>query len=103
MVGTLTLSDFQVNGYGIAMLCYIAIVLGILAPKYLLVPPILRRQYGWAAGAAAGVLLINLCIFTLLMPTRPRVPFYESFAGVFLSLCLSFAICHRARSQADRS
>lgn len=103
MVGTLTLSGFQANAYGIAMLCYIAIVLGILVPKYLFVPTILRRQYGWAAEALAGVLLINLCIVTLQMPSRQRMPFYESFAGVFLSLCLSFAICHRATHQADRS
>ncbi|NOV22858.1 hypothetical protein E5S69_04815 [Cupriavidus necator] len=99
MAGTLMLSDFQINACGIAMLCYIAIVLGILAPKYLLAPSILRRRYGRAAGAVAGLLLLNLCIFTLLMPARPRVPFYEAFAGVFLSLCLSFLLCQRAGEQ----
>ncbi|WP_432261083.1 hypothetical protein [Cupriavidus sp. TMH.W2] len=101
MAGTLTLSEFQVNAYGIAMLGYIAIVLGILVPKYLFVPTILRRRYGWAAAALAGVLMVNLCVFTALMPARPRVPLDESFAGVFLSLCVSLVLCQRAKTKAS--
>ncbi len=103
MAGTLTLSEFQINAYGVAILGYIAIVLGILVPKYLFVPTILRRRYGWAAAALAGVLMVNLCLFTALMPARPRVPLNESFAGVFLSLCVALVLCHRAKAKATRT
>lgn len=90
----------QVTVPGIALSGYIAIVLIVLAPRYLFIPTIRRRLYGWAAAALAGVLVVNLCVFSVLMPTRPRVPLNEAFAGVCLSLCLSLLLCHRAKARA---
>lgn len=96
MVGT-PLSDVEITAHGMAILGYIVIALGILAPKCL-ASTIRRRQYGWSATALASVVIINLCVFTALTPTRPQVPFDEAFAGAFLSFCLSLFRCQRSKA-----
>ncbi|WP_427308225.1 hypothetical protein [Cupriavidus sp. H39] len=81
------------------MFGYTVIVLIVLAPKYWFIPALRQRLYGWAAAALAGVLALNLCIFSVLMPAKPRLPLDEAFAGTCLSLCVSLLLCHRATAR----
>ncbi|MDQ0140869.1 hypothetical protein [Cupriavidus necator] len=87
----------QLTVPGIAMFGYTVIVLIVLVPRYWLMPALCRRLYGWAAAALAGVLALNLCVFAVLMPARPRLPLDDAFTGACLSLCLSLLLCHRAK------
>lgn len=98
MTGT-PIADLQLTVPGIAMVGYTVIVLIVLAPRYWFIPALHRRLYGWAAAALAGVLALNLCVYSMLMPARPRLPLDEAFAGACLSLCLSLLLCHRARAR----
>ncbi|AMR80941.1 hypothetical protein [Cupriavidus nantongensis] len=93
------ITGIHVTVPGIALFGYIVIVLMVLAPRHLLIPTIRRRLYGWAAGALAGLLGVNLCVFSALMPAMPRLPLHEAFAGVCLSAWLSLLMCHRAKTR----
>ncbi|WP_373377196.1 hypothetical protein [Cupriavidus nantongensis] len=93
------IAGLQLTVPGIAMFGYTVIVLIVLAPRYCFIPALYRRLYGWAAAALAGVLALNLCVYSVLMPGRPRLPLDEAFAGACLSLCLSLLLCHRARTR----
>lgn len=91
---------FDLDARHLIKLAYIAIVLGMLVPRYLLAPLIIRRHYGWATGVFAAAMAVNACIYVFVIATESTTPTSESFSGMFLSLFVALVLCHIAKAKA---